>query len=463
MKLLIFVLFCLLINHGWAAFCGSTAIPFRFEVLESGDFVLGCATPTCMCARPAGDSQFTSNSNGEDGFLREGDNSRQSSCISNGPDQGARCSGGFDSAFCSGATSWAGGVLSRGDGTIGLQCCSFDGMRFASEVGRPVVHQGEVYSGGEVIRDGRQTGFDLISNVKKILGQDGSTAYELTVYRMNCLPNAPEESNYVDFESRTEITKILDKVLDQQPGLEAPKSNDQVVQIGEAVVPVQSPGYYYPVSGTPACFTADTLVTTESGPIRMDQLKIGDMIQIAVDNTTSYDEVISFLHRLPDTSASFVRIQLIDGTEIKLTPQHFIHRVKCSEPKLLENIQQVYAAEIAVGDCLLKKTVSGSFIPLRVTVISTVEEKGVYSPMTESGGILVNDVMASCHNVVRSETLSHTFFRAILRFERTVRRFFTYMNGTQKEVHLPFGVEFIFKTLHNFIPKNTFDVYKQEL
>uniref|UniRef100_A0A914PIR2 Hedgehog protein Hint domain-containing protein n=1 Tax=Panagrolaimus davidi TaxID=227884 RepID=A0A914PIR2_9BILA len=84
--------------------------------------------------------------------------------------------------------------------------------------------------------------------------------------------------------------------------------------------------------------------------------------------------------------------------------------------------------------------------------------------MTESGGILVNDIQASCHNVVRSETLSHTFFRGILRFERSVRKFFTYMNeSNQKEVHLPFGVEFIFKTLHNFIPKNTFDVYKQEL
>lgn len=47
-------------------------------------------------------------------------------------------------------------------------------MRFAAEVGRPVVHQGEVYSGGEVIRDGRQTGFDLITNIKKIVGQDGS-------------------------------------------------------------------------------------------------------------------------------------------------------------------------------------------------------------------------------------------------------------------------------------------------
>ncbi|KAJ1345544.1 Warthog protein 1 [Parelaphostrongylus tenuis] len=44
---------------------------------------------------------------------------------------------------------------------------------------------------GEVLRDGRQTGFDLISNVRKIDSEDES-AYELTVVRMNCLPDPVE-------------------------------------------------------------------------------------------------------------------------------------------------------------------------------------------------------------------------------------------------------------------------------
>lgn len=171
---------------------------------------------------------------------------------------------------------------------------------------------------------------------------------------MNCLPNPPEDKNDVDFEPKTEITKILDKVVDQAPQLEAPQSNDQVVQIGEAVVPVQNPGYYYPVSGVPACFTGDTTVMTESGPTRLDELKIGDKIEVAMDNSTTFDEVISFVHRLPDAVATFIRIQLVDGTEVKLTPQHFIHRIDCQNPRL-ENIKIVYAVEVAVGDCLLKQ------------------------------------------------------------------------------------------------------------
>ncbi|VDN26005.1 unnamed protein product [Gongylonema pulchrum] len=41
-------------------------------------------------------------------------------------------------------------------------------------MGKPVVHEGEVFSGGEVIRDGRQTGFDLISNIKQLRDGDGA-------------------------------------------------------------------------------------------------------------------------------------------------------------------------------------------------------------------------------------------------------------------------------------------------
>lgn len=176
---------------------------------------------------------------------------------------------------------------------------------------------------------------------------------------MNCIPNPPGD-NDVDFESRTEITKILDKVVDQAPQLEAPQSNDQVVQIGEAAVPVQTPGYYYPVSGTPACFTGDTVVMTEDGSKTLDQLSVGDMIQVSVGNGTTYDEVISFIHRLPDVYANFVRLQLIDGTEVKLTPQHFIHKINCNTQPSMDKVELIYAVEVAVGDCLLKYNDDGS-------------------------------------------------------------------------------------------------------
>ncbi|KAK6048998.1 hypothetical protein COOONC_13497 [Cooperia oncophora] len=120
-------------------------------------------------------SPFQPSPDGEDGFLREGDPQRTRTRLSSAPAQQAQCSDSFDSNSCSADDkSWVGGFLASADGSLRLQCCTYEGMRFAEEVGRPIVHSGEVYSGGEVLRDGRQTGFDLISNVKKIDAEDGT-------------------------------------------------------------------------------------------------------------------------------------------------------------------------------------------------------------------------------------------------------------------------------------------------
>ncbi|KAK6032692.1 intein splicing region, partial [Ostertagia ostertagi] len=402
-----------------AASCGSSAMPFRFEVLPSGNPVLGCATPSCFGGGPGGseslsDAIFQPSAEGEDGFLREGDQQRTHTRLSSAPAQQAQCPSGFESNSCSfNDRSWVGGFLASPDGSLRLQCCTYDGMRFAEEVGRPIVHSGEVYSGvsgegfgfvsvgreerqqcgeykkqkkgavakpcscligpmqdctslftrldightlmavrlivlppspGEVLRDGRQTGFDLISNIKKIDAEDGTTAYELTVMRMNCLPDPAEPINDVALDPN-DISRILDKVGEvrsqptgeaQQPPLsdsyevpvnEQPAAAEEIVQVGEQVIPVTSAGFYYPVaSGVPACFTGDTMVETPSGMKRMDLLKIGDLVLTAELNSTVFTPVTSFLHRLPDTVASFIRLQTEDG-ELKLTPQHFIYKV----------------------------------------------------------------------------------------------------------------------------------------
>ena len=59
MRALLLLISIYLIKSNEGAFCGTGTIPFRLEVLESGDFVLGCATPTCLCVSNGGsDAQF---------------------------------------------------------------------------------------------------------------------------------------------------------------------------------------------------------------------------------------------------------------------------------------------------------------------------------------------------------------------------------------------------------------------
>lgn len=77
-----------------------------------------------------------------------------------------------------------------------LQCCTFAGLRFSQEVGSTTIGPGEAITGGEVVRNGRQISFDVIANVRKVVKNGSSNGnkvnYEVTVRRMNCLPDPPE-------------------------------------------------------------------------------------------------------------------------------------------------------------------------------------------------------------------------------------------------------------------------------
>ncbi|KAJ1345545.1 hypothetical protein KIN20_000104 [Parelaphostrongylus tenuis] len=188
-----------------------------------------------------------------------------------------------------------------------------------------------------------------------------------------------------------EITRILDKVGDvrlQESGVEVAQLNqpDEFVQVGESVVPVTSAGFYYPVaSGVALCFTGDTEVQTPTGRKRMDQLNIGDLVLTAEGNSvgrkdwvallscrhaletirqTMFTPVISFLHRLPNTVAPFVKVQTEDE-ELKLTPQHFIYKTACDDVHF--NVEMVYAKDLRAGDCLYK--VEGNGRPLDIFTI----------------------------------------------------------------------------------------------
>ncbi|KAK6058353.1 hypothetical protein COOONC_04079, partial [Cooperia oncophora] len=61
-KMLLLALLLTAIPLSRAASCGGSAIPFRFEVLPSGNPVLGCASPSCFGGGPGG-SQGLSDTN----------------------------------------------------------------------------------------------------------------------------------------------------------------------------------------------------------------------------------------------------------------------------------------------------------------------------------------------------------------------------------------------------------------
>jgi hypothetical protein len=54
-----------------------------------------------------------------------------------------------------------------------LVCCQYEKLHDSVEVGVAVVAQGQIVTGGEVLRNNRQYAFDYISNIKKAIDEEG--------------------------------------------------------------------------------------------------------------------------------------------------------------------------------------------------------------------------------------------------------------------------------------------------
>ncbi|CAB3400806.1 unnamed protein product [Caenorhabditis bovis] len=210
----IFLLISLLVRTSRSSFCGNNGVPYSLEILADGSPVLGCAQPTCM-AEPLDDyedSTFIANAAGqEDGFFREGDRERKTFTSSLKPK--AECPGTFSDLACNKKNQWVGGIdfIDHPRQPLVLQCCTFEGLRFSQDVGVTTISAGEAVTGGEVVRDGRQISFDVIANVRRLIDPDDPkrTYYEVTVRRMNCLPDPPEFEVAYDDDVESEIDRVL--------------------------------------------------------------------------------------------------------------------------------------------------------------------------------------------------------------------------------------------------------------
>lgn len=179
------------------------------------------------------------------------------------------------------------------------------------------------------------------------------------------------------------------------------------------------------------CFTGNTTVQLATGlTIPMSRLQIGDQVlSLNADGNLEYSEVVLFMHRNPSLRSRFLRLTTASGINITITPSHLILRWQKPNTTVLHEAIPVYAQDIRVDDQLLISGHTGA-ARLHVDRISKIEEifeTGVYAPLTTSGTIVVNDVVASCYAVIFSQRLAHLSFAPLRLFsalELSFKRFY---------------------------------------
>jgi len=170
-----------------------------------------------------------------------------------------------------------------------------------------------------------------------------------------------------------------------------------------------------------SCFPGDATVQTENGNrISMNRLRVGDRI-LTVDVATGrsyFDDVIAFLHRSETAKSSFVRLHLQDGSALTLSRRHLVYvlveqHVQQSSTEM-ELGSPRFAESVKAGDFVVRvgspepSQNASDVIVERVVHISAVHSaNGVYAPLTTSGNLVVDGVLASSYAEINSHRVAH--------------------------------------------------------
>lgn len=131
------------------------------------------------------------------------------------------------------------------------------------------------------------------------------------------------------------------------------------------------------------CFSGESFLDIlGKGPVRMKDAQVGDRVRTTGD---AFESVYAFGHREPETEAYFLQIFLDNNAAepLEISTDHMLMQATKSSP--------VPASTLQVGDAL----VLADGTTATVSKIAGVTRTGIYAPLSESGLIAVNNVVAS--------------------------------------------------------------------
>ena len=177
--------------------------------------------------------------------------------------------------------------------------------------------------------------------------------------------------------------------------------NSNFLNISESAEPGKNAG----------CFPSDSRVKISTGEtILMSELRVGDSIQAV--NTAGelvYSEVLLFLDRDPEQVRTFLNLETESGSVLTLTSSHLVHvSTSCTE---LSCFQATFAGSVEPGHFILVS--ENSLHPEKVVKVSVSRLKGVYAPLTYTGTLVVENIVASSYAIIDNQSIAHASFAPV--------------------------------------------------
>jgi hypothetical protein len=168
------------------------------------------------------------------------------------------------------------------------------------------------------------------------------------------------------------------------------------------------------------CFHgADRVETKEYGTISMNELsqkRDAHVLTRNDDGQLEYSPVRYWLHSQPETAMKFYTLQTESGHKLSITSEHLIYETDCRGG----DGHAIYAKNVQIGRCLYVND-DGQLKETRVVEKDQEKMYGIYSPITTTGNIVVNNVLASCYNYYENESLQKFVYQYVIGFQDTLQ------------------------------------------
>ena len=135
----------------------------------------------------------------------------------------------------------------------------------------------------------------------------------------------------------------------------------------------------------------------------ISDVNVGDSV-LAVDEkgTLQFSQVVAQLNKDQEMKTRFHVITTKGGRNMTLTPKHLIYKAEDYSPhmssKEFVSSPPIFAMTIEKGDFVFVLDGNKKMIKDEVVSNDIVIRKGVYSPVTSLGNIIVEDILASCYS-----------------------------------------------------------------
>jgi len=217
------------------------------------------------------------------------------------------------------------------------------------------------------------------------------------------------------------------------------------------------------------CFSSDMTVTTPTGQKRMDEVRAGDEVLVMTSDSKPIYEPIEWLyHRDPEAVADFVTVTTKSQRTLQLSANHLIPFVPCSNNTLesmdvnsLADSQSFFARRLRVGNCLAT-VIDNRFIADQIVDIKRESKRGIYSPITSRGTIIVNDMYVSCYSSVENHLIQKTVHAALINARRLVSAAWNSIFGktlVKEDSNVPMPLQVLLKMAHLILPSNVYNGY----